>query len=39
MFSYYDRDNYGWITQDDLLDMLTTLHPTNQGVVTVRGSR
>jgi Ca2+-binding EF-hand superfamily protein len=36
VFSVYDPDNYGVITQTQLLDMLTMLHPANQGPVTVR---
>ena len=38
-FAIWDNDNFGWITQDNLLEMLTMLHPHNQGPVTVRGYR
>lgn len=34
-FSIYDPDGYGFITQDQFLDLLTVLHPKNQGPVTV----
>lgn len=35
-FSIYDPENYGKITQNQLLELLTMLHPKNQGPVTVR---